>query len=96
MNELLIWTILLVPIAAFALIALILRPFLNRYYMVSGIVSVLAIAYSFILSISLLQNMLVNSTDMANLTGFTWFQIGSFEIKFPAINMKYITRKAFL
>ncbi len=82
MNELLIWTILLVPIAAFALIALILRPFLNRYYMVSGIVSVLAIAYSFILSISLLQNMLVNSTDMANLTGFTWFQIGSFEIKF--------------
>ena len=82
MSELLIWTILLVPIGAFGLIALIVRPFFNRYHRISGIVSVLAIAYSFVLSINLLQNMLVNSSDMANLTGITWFQIGSFEIKF--------------
>ena len=43
-SEASIWAILLLPLAAFVVIGLVVRPFLNRYAWVSGILLIIALA----------------------------------------------------
>ena len=50
-TEASIWAIFLLPLASFGVIALIIRPFLNRHYALSGSVLILPLAASLGLSI---------------------------------------------
>ena len=51
MTESAIWAIFLLPLASFGVIALIVRPFLNRHYALSGLVLILPLTAAFALSI---------------------------------------------
>jgi len=49
-SELAVWLIFLLPLASFAIIALVVRPFFNRYANVAGLLTILAVATSLVLS----------------------------------------------
>ncbi|MSQ40958.1 MAG: NADH-quinone oxidoreductase subunit L [Dehalococcoidia bacterium] len=55
MSEIAAWGIFLAPLASFALIALVIRPFFNRCDRLSGYVTVLAMVVSLALSVGALQ-----------------------------------------
>ena len=50
-TEQLIWAIFFLPLASFTFIALVVRPFFNRYSIVSGPIAILAIGASFVISL---------------------------------------------
>jgi len=55
MSEIAAWGIFLAPLASFVLIALVIRPFFNRYRQVGGYITILSIAVSLVLSVGALQ-----------------------------------------
>ncbi len=55
MSEIAAWGIFLAPLASFVLIALVIRPFFNRYHQVGGYITILSIAVSLVLSVGALQ-----------------------------------------
>jgi NADH-quinone oxidoreductase subunit L len=54
-GEGVVWAILLLPLASFVIISLIIRPFLNRYSILSGLLLIAALAVAFALSIWVLH-----------------------------------------
>ena len=54
-GEGLVWAIFLLPLASFLIISLIIRPFLNRYAILSGLLLILCLTASFLLSIYVLR-----------------------------------------
>ena len=54
-GEGVVWAIFLLPLASFVIISLIIRPFLNRYAILSGLLLIAALAVSFGLSIWVLR-----------------------------------------
>ena len=55
MTEAAAWAILFLPLASFAIIAFVIRPFFNRYAALSGYVTILAIGAAFVLSVQALM-----------------------------------------
>ena len=49
-SELAAWLIFFLPLASFAVIAFVIRPFFNRHSRVAGLVTIAAVAASFVLS----------------------------------------------
>ena len=45
------WTIFFLPVASFALIAFVIRPFFNRYATIAGLLSILTAAAALVLSV---------------------------------------------
>ncbi len=54
--EAVVWAIFLLPLASFLLISLVIRPFLNRYSLLSGLVLIAALAVALVLSLWVLYS----------------------------------------
>lgn len=79
-TEPLVWAVFFLPLAAFLLIALVARPFLNRYALpLSGGILIAALAVSFILSLWLL--LLDNGEGVPDFSPHTWLDLGSAAIE---------------
>lgn len=74
-----IWAIFLLPLASFGVIALIIRPFLNRHYALSGLVLILPLAAALGLSIWTLRAVIVG--EDLNFDPHQWLEVGSATIE---------------
>ena len=50
-GQLSVWGIFFLPLASFILIALVVRPFLNRYSLLSGLLTIAALGLAFYLAV---------------------------------------------
>jgi len=78
-TEAAIWAIFLLPLASFGVIALIIRPFLNRHYALSGLVLILPLAAALGLSIWTLRAVILGQ-DL-NFDPHQWLEVGSATIE---------------
>ena len=58
-TEAAVWAIFLLPLGSFALIALVIRPFLNRISMISGLATIVAMGGAFGFSIWTLRSVIL-------------------------------------
>ena len=79
MTEAAAWAILFLPLASFLFIALVIRPFLNRYDSLSGYVTILAIGVAFVLSLVALAEVASNEGEIG-WAAHSWLVIGSLDI----------------
>ena len=77
-----VWTILFLPLGAFLLIALVVRPFFNNSPQQSGLIAIIAIAGSLALSAWALQSAITSATDQVILDFplHEWITVGSLTI----------------
>ena len=59
-NEALVWAIFLLPLGSFALIALVIRPFLNRWPILAALSTIAALTASTVLAIITLRGVIVH------------------------------------
>ncbi|PKB79932.1 MAG: NADH-quinone oxidoreductase subunit L [SAR202 cluster bacterium Io17-Chloro-G9] len=78
-SELAVWWIFLLPLASFAIIALFIRPFLNRFSILSGLLLIAALAVALWLSIDTLASV-VQGHDL-EFQSRTWLQVGEATIE---------------
>ena len=78
-SELAVWGILLLPLASFAIIAIIIRPFFNQYSLVSGLLLIGSLAVALLLSIDVLSSVIQGTELEFELR--TWIDLGSFKIE---------------
>lgn len=78
-NELLIWLIFFLPLTSFALISLIIRPFLNQYSFISGPIAIASIGAAFIISLLTLMEAANESNSLVFGT-HEWLTIGNFRM----------------
>ena len=79
-SEAVVWSILFLPVAAFLVTSLIIRPFLNRYSLLSGLLLILCLAVAFGLSLWALWAV----HDAANYAAYpvhTWLDLGNAQIQ---------------
>ncbi len=79
MPEFAAWSIFLLPLASFVIIALVIRPFFNRYAKVAGYITILAIAVSLVLS-SWALRATVGHEGPIGWESHHWMTIGKLEI----------------
>ena len=79
MTEAAIWAIFLLPLASFGVIALIIRPFFNRHYALSGLVLILPLGAALGLSIWTLRAVIVG--EDLNFAPHQWLDVGSATIE---------------
>ena len=75
-----VWAIFFLPLAAFLLISLIVRPFFKRRPQQSGYITILAIAGSLALSSWLLYSAIEGRTDL-EFGSHPWLAVGALEIR---------------
>ena len=78
-TESLVWAILFLPIIAFLVISLVVRPFLNRFAILSGYLLIVALSGSFTLSVWILWNH-HHGADLA-FEPHTWLDLGDSAIQ---------------
>ena len=78
-SEAVIWSIFLLPLASFAFIALVVRPFLNRYSLISGFVTIAALGTAFGFSIWTLRSVILHH-DL-NFEPLEWLDVGGATIE---------------
>src|SRR3989304_4438588 len=76
----LVWLIFLLPIIAFLINSLLIRPFFQRYYRVAGYVTIGAIAGSLPLGLWLLRSVMGSPDHKIDLEPVTWLVMGDLEI----------------
>ncbi|MBI4202150.1 MAG: NADH-quinone oxidoreductase subunit L, partial [Chloroflexi bacterium] len=79
-TELQAWSILFLPLASFVLIALVVRPFLGSRSLLSGYLTIAAIALAFFLSLYALRSTLGHH-DAIGWDSHTWLVIGDLEVR---------------
>ena len=79
MTESAAWAIFFLPLASFALIAFVIRPFLNRYDALSGYVTIGAIGAAFVLSVMALAAVYDGHGEIG-WEPHSWIVIGELEI----------------
>ena len=82
-SEASIWAILLLPLAAFVVIGLVVRPFLNRYAWVSGILLIIALAAALALSVLTLDAVIRSGEP--HFEGHRWLDVGGAVIEFALL-----------
>ena len=80
MSESLIWSIFFVPLAAFVVLGIIVRPFLNKYSVISGPIAVIAIGTSFALSLWAFVEVMINKKHDLTSEPTNWMSIGDFHL----------------
>ena len=82
-SEAVVWAILFLPVAAFLITSLIIRPFLNRYSLVSGLLLILCLAVAFGLSLWALWavNDAANRGASLEFQAHAWLDLGSAQIQ---------------
>ena len=78
-SEIEIWLILFLPLGSFLTIALVIRPFLNRYSRFAGYITILAIAAALGLSARALQAV-ISEGGQVELALHSWLSVGGLEI----------------
>jgi NADH-quinone oxidoreductase subunit L len=79
-SELAIWLIFLLPLGSFAFAALVVRPFFNRYSLVSGLVTIAALGTALGLSIWTLRSVILGHE--LEFEPIEWLEIGGASIDF--------------
>ena len=74
LDQLQVWAIFFLPLASFVLIALVVRPFLNRFSMFSGLLLIAALAVAFLLSVQALVWTIQDKEIVAG--SWTWLEFG--------------------
>ena len=74
------WFIFLLPLGSFVLIAFLIRPFLNRYARVAGLVTIVAIAGAFGLSAWALSSVAHDPSAFTSWPAHRWLAIGDLHI----------------
>jgi NADH-quinone oxidoreductase subunit L len=77
-SEGVVWAIFLLPLASFVIISLIIRPFLNRYSILSGLLLIFSLSISFALSIWVLRA--ANHGAILAFEPHQWLDLGSASI----------------
>ena len=76
-----VWAIFFLPLSAFLVIALVIRPFLDTKFVsarkASGVLTILALLGSFLLSLLVMQSLLSNDS-LPQWETIQWIQLGSF------------------
>ncbi|MBE42817.1 MAG: NADH-quinone oxidoreductase subunit L [Chloroflexi bacterium] len=80
-NEQLIWAIFFLPLASFALIALVIRPFFNHASVISGPIAVVSIGASFVISILTFIESTINGEPILVGDPINWLTIGAFKLE---------------
>ena len=82
-SEAAVWSILFLPVGAFLITSLIIRPFLNRYSFLSGLLLILCLAVAFGLSLWALWavNDAANRGASLEFPVHTWLDLGSAQIQ---------------
>ena len=73
-NEAAVWAIFLLPLGSFALIVLLIRPFLNRWPILSGLTTILSLAGALGCSIWVLKSVVVG--HQLNFQPLEWLNLG--------------------
>jgi len=79
-SELAIWLILLLPLGSFTFAALVVRPFFNRYSLISGLVTIAALGTALVLSILTLRSVILGHN--LEFEPMEWLEIGGATIDF--------------
>ncbi|MCY4624998.1 MAG: NADH-quinone oxidoreductase subunit L [Chloroflexi bacterium] len=79
MTESAAWAILFLPLAAFLLNGLVIRPFLNRWAELAGYVTIAAIGGSFLLSLWALQQVVAGHGEIG-WASHEWVTVGSLKV----------------
>ena len=78
-NEALVWAIFLLPLGSFVLIALVIRPFLNRCPFLAALTTIAALTASTVLAIVTLRSVIVH--DGAVFESWEWLSYGGATIQ---------------
>ena len=78
LDQLQVWAIFFLPLASFVLIALVVRPFLNRFSMFSGLLLIAALAVAFLLSVQALVWTIQDKEIVAQ--SWTWLEFGGVSV----------------
>ena len=81
--ELELWLVFFFPLGSFAVIALVIRPFLNRYAQLAAYTTIFSIAVSLVLSIRAFQSIVDHSVNQQ--TMHSWLKIGDLDITIGVI-----------
>ena len=77
-TDLELWLVFFFPLGSFAVIALVIRPFLNRFAQFAAYTTIFSIAVSLVLSIRALQSIVDRSVNQQ--TMHSWLKIGDLDI----------------
>ncbi len=75
-----VWTIFFLPLAAFLVISLIVRPFFNQYRQQSALITVVALTGSLALSAWTLQSV-IDGRGSLDFSPHEWFAVGGLDIR---------------
>ena len=78
-NEALVWAIFLLPLGSFVLIALVIRPFLNRWPLLAALSTIAALAASTVLACITLRSVIVH--DATVFQTWDWLSFGGATIQ---------------
>ena len=78
-GEGVVWSILLLPLASFVLISLVIRPFLNKVPIISGLCLIICLLISLALSINLL--LILSTGSHLTYQPHQWHDVGSIRIE---------------
>jgi NADH-quinone oxidoreductase subunit L len=78
-SEGVVWAIFLLPLASFVIISLVIRPFLNRYSILSGLLLIVSLTIAFALSIWVLRA--ANHGAALDFTPRQWLYLGAASIE---------------
>ena len=77
-DQLQVWAIFFLPLASFVLIALVVRPFLDRFSRISGLLLIAALAVAFLLSVQALVWTIQDKEIVAQ--SWTWLEFGGVSV----------------
>ena len=78
-NEALVWAIFLLPLGSFVLIALVIRPFLNRWPFLAALSTIAALTASTVLATVTLRGVIVHQAEVFN--SWDWLTYGGATIQ---------------
>ena len=74
-SEWLVWSVFLLPLVAFLVISLIVRPLFNKFAVVSGLILITCLAISFLISVYILS--ILSRGDNVVFEAHDWLALGS-------------------
>jgi NADH-quinone oxidoreductase subunit L len=78
-SEGVVWSILLLPLVSFVLISLVIRPFFNKYPIISGFCLIVCLLISLVLSVNLL--LILSTGSHLTYQPHHWLDVGSTSIE---------------
>ena len=75
-----VWLIFFLPLGSFVAIAFIIRPFLDRYSRLAGVLTVSTVGLSLLLALWALQGLSVDSTLGNDWEAISWLKVGGLDV----------------